>query len=117
LAHTDVDLIRYSWPGEERVNFVGERYGYRQFGVVPTTRTNGWCYGDDPHLQRSDFTVRHGWYLETCPHGVSEGVMLYQLRNDNAVILAADRIYFGHFGVVPAVIHDVRPGTEHLRDE
>ncbi len=99
----DVDMLRYSWPGDERVTLVDCMDGWRRFQL-----DGGWPYGDDPHMVRLDFTKRWGHYLEGVPHGVSESDMLHRLKTGNANIAAADRLYFGHGGAITAVIHDHR---------
>lgn len=105
-----VDLLRYSWPGEDRVDLIPQPDGWARFGL------DKWPYGDDPCLRRGNFAEKFSPYLEAVPHGVSEGDMLRRLRQANAHIRAADRIYFGHAGGVPAAIRDSRPGHERLRD-
>ena len=101
--HVEVDLMRYSWPGDDRVTLTLEGDGTRRFAL-----DGGWPYGDDPHMQRQDFTARWGHYLEGVKHGDSEGDMIRRLINGNANIAAADKSYFGHAGSVSAVIHDHR---------
>lgn len=103
LANRDVDLLRYSWPGMDRVRLVDHPDGWRRFD------TQGpWPYGDDPHLRRRDFMDRWGWYLEGTQHGASEGDMVLRLTAGGANIAAADKIYFGHGGAVSAVIDEHR---------
>lgn len=106
--HVEVDLLRYSWPGDDRVTLVDVPDGTRRFDL-----DGGWPYGDDPHLRRPDFMERWGWYLENVPHGVSEGDMVHRLIAGGANIAAADRIYFGHGGAVTAVIDDPRERNVH----
>lgn len=103
VEHVEVDLLRYSWPGDERVTLIGCVDGWQRFKL-----DGGWPYGDDPHMRRPDFMERWGWYLENTTHGVSEGDMLHRLIRGNANIAAADKIYFGHGGAVTAVIDDPR---------
>jgi len=99
-THRGVDAIRYQWP--EPAEVFGWRLleyvaGWRRFDV-----TAKWCFGDNPFLARKDFVQRHGWYVEGVGHA-SEGMMLHRVVEDKAVILAADRPYFNHFGNVSAV--------------
>jgi len=103
LEHVEVDLLRYSWPGDDRVTLVECLDGFRRFDVQ-----GDWPYGDDPHMRRPDFMSRWGWYLERTVHGASEGDMLHRLRRGRANIAAADKLYFGHGGAVTAVINDLR---------
>jgi hypothetical protein len=98
LAHRDVDLIRYAWPGDMTHFLPGTRDGWQ---IVDTTQ--GWHYGDEPQLRRPDFTARYGWYVEGGEHGMCEGDMLYRMRRDRATILAAPHCYFGNIGGVSAV--------------
>lgn len=83
------------------VNLVDHPDGWRRFGL------DAWPYGDDPHLQRRDFMDKWGWFAEGIGHN-SEGNMLHRLVNGNANIAAADKRYFGHVGLVTAVINDQR---------
>lgn len=102
-ANSDVDLIRYSWPGN-LTHFIGCRGGWPIVDFA-----DGWTYGDDPHLRRQDFMQKHGWYIEGGPHGRSEGDMLYRLRRAQATILASNELYFGTIGAVASVIEECRP--------
>jgi hypothetical protein len=107
-----VDLVRYSWPGGTRVRLMMHPDMWRRFDLH-----GGWPYGDDPHLRRRSFMEKWGEYREGIRHGGSEGIMLHHLKDGNAVIVAADQIYFGHSGAgVPAVINDARY-ERNLRDE
>jgi hypothetical protein len=101
-SHSDVDLIRYSWPGH-MTRFTGDRDGWQ---IVDGDYQ--FSYGDDPQLRRPDFVQRFGEYREGGPHGISEGDMLYRLRKANAVILAAQKNYFCTIGDVASVIDEKR---------
>ena len=101
--HPEIDTIRYSWPGEARVTVCGEFHGWRKLDPA-----GSWPYGDDPHIKRDTFVKRFGPYLEHGQHGISEGAMGYVMRDNKALILLADRCYFGHCGLVPAVVNDLR---------
>jgi hypothetical protein len=108
LAHREIDLIRYSWPPANfGWRFCGDVAGWRRFDLAAN-----WPYGDEPHLQRRDFTDRHGWYAEGVGHA-SEGRMLHKLIADKAVICAADQPYFGHTGSVSAVPANRDPRGSH----
>lgn len=100
LAHPEVDLLRYSYPihPEYGTSFSGEIDGWRQVNI-----DGSWPYGDDPHLRRRDFLDKWGFYLEGQHHGAAETDMLCRLVGRRAVICAADRCYYGHFGQVAAV--------------
>ena len=100
--HSDVDLIRYSWPGH-MTRFLDARDGW-----LTVDGSFQFSYGDDPQLRRPDFVSRFGEYLEGGPHGVSEGDMLYRLRKRRATILAAPKNYFATIGEVASVIDEKR---------
>jgi hypothetical protein len=93
-AHSEVDLIRYLWPESLGCRFKGDVEGWRRFDLA-----GPWPYGDEPHLRRRDFMDRHGWYAEGVGHH-AEGNMIRRLVENKATILAADRMYFGHFGAL-----------------
>src|SRR3990167_7976993 len=101
-AHADVDLIRFSWPGH-MTRFLAPRDGWQ---VVDGAYL--YSYGDDPQLRRPDFVGRYGEYVETGPHGISEGDMLFRLRKADATILAAEKNYFTTIGDVASVIDEQR---------
>lgn len=105
-SHSDVDLIRYSWPGH-MTRFKGNRDGWQ---VVDGSYM--YSYGDDPQLRRPDFTAKWGEYIEHGPHGVSEGNMLFRLREAGATILAAPKNYFTTIGGVASVIDELRQRAE-----
>lgn len=103
-ANPGIDMIRYSWPGNDRVTLIPQADGWPRFKL-----DGGWPYGDDPHLQRGDFTKKFGAYMEgEIPHGTSEGGMVHSMIARGANIRAADRIYFGHGGPTPSVIREQR---------
>jgi hypothetical protein len=111
-SHKEVDLIRYGYPPKDfGWRLLNHAEGWLKFDVK-----SPWPYGDEPHMQRKDFTDRHGWYQEHGGHA-SEGAMLRRLVNDDAVILAADKRYYGHFGSVSAVpaIKEVMKGRTSKR--
>jgi hypothetical protein len=97
-SHQEASLIRYGYPPPRfewrLLDYAG---GWKRFDLEAH-----WPYGDEPHLQRRDFTDRHGWYVEGVGHA-SEGMMLHRLIADNAIILAADKSYYGHCGNVSAL--------------
>lgn len=97
VQHREVDLIRYGYPPQE--------FGWRllpyQDGWMRFDTTAKWSYGDEPHLQRRDFANRYR-YTEGNGHA-SEGCMLHNLVAHRAIILAADKPYYGHFGCVSSV--------------
>lgn len=95
--HHDVDLVRYSFPVNLGCRFDGEINGWRKFDLAAP-----WPYGDEPALRRRDFMDRHGWYTEGIGQA-AEGDMLFRLMANKAVIVAADKPYFGNFGAVSAV--------------
>lgn len=97
------DIVRYSWPGMERVTVCGQVGGWRRLNP-----RGSWPYGDDPHLRRRTFPQRFGRYLEGPPHGNSEGNMVFEFGRKNAQVFLADQLYYGHAGSVPAVVNDVR---------
>ncbi len=101
--HPDADIIRYSWPGMDRVTVCGQVDGWRKLDP-----RGSWPYGDDPHLRRRSFPVKFGRYLEGPPHGNSEGNMLFAMQRKNAQIFLADQLYYGHAGAVASVIHEER---------
>lgn len=95
--HPEVDLVRYEWPENLGCRYKGQIDGWRRLD------TEGpWCYGDEPSARRQDFMDRHGWYTEDIGHA-AEGDMLWRLVKHNAVIVAADKRYFGNFGAISAV--------------
>jgi len=101
--HSQIDIIRYSWPESLGVTVKGEFAGWRKLDP------NGmWPYGDDPHIRRSTFVQKFGEYITYGHHGASEGDMVYRFGNRDAFILLADKCYFGHCGEVSAVINDER---------
>ena len=104
LADRSIDLIRYSYyqHPEHGTEFGAWCDGYtNKFRRV---RIGGcWPYGDDPALRRQDFMAKHGWYLESPNHCLPEGDMLRRLVAARANIVAAERSYFAHVGVVAAV--------------
>jgi hypothetical protein len=97
LAHPEVDLVRYEYPMNLGCGFCGEIAGFRQFDL-----TKNWVYGDEPAMRRRDFMQKHGWYREDIGH-CAEGDMLHRLVHNRAVIVAADKRYFGNFGAISAV--------------
>jgi hypothetical protein len=94
-----VDMIRYRYyvNPPHSTQFLGEVDGFRQVNIL-----GHWPYGDDPHLRHRRMVERHGWYTEGIGHN-SEGDMLHRLVRNRACILAADKLYFEHFGQVSAV--------------
>ena len=101
-SEPNVDIIRYSWPGDN-VTIDGTFQGWRKLDP------NGlWPYGDDPHIRRDTFATRFEPYLSYGRHGSSEGRMVFAFGEKNAFVLLADKCYFGHCGVVPAVVNDER---------
>ena len=107
-ADKRIDIIRFEWPEDGRPTFEDDPSGLRRF------KLGKWHYGDGPHLRRRDFMDKHGWYAEgESYHARPEHKMSARLTRDNAVILAADKVYFGNIGEVTAVIgghhNEVRP--------
>jgi|GEM_PF-2310301 hypothetical protein len=103
-SHPTADIVRYSWPGMDRVTVMGEVDGWRQLDP-----RGSWPYGDDPHLRRRSFPERFGRYIEGPPHGTAESNIVVEFGKRDAQVFIADQVYFGHMGVVPAVINDLRP--------
>lgn len=99
----EIDIIRYSWPGDTMVTYQGEFQGWKKLDPVGM-----WPYGDDPHIRRKSFVERFGPYIEYGHHGASEGDMVYRFGHKKALVLVADKCYFGHCGEVSAVINDER---------
>jgi len=96
--HAEVDLIRYGYPPPEfKWRHLDYKDGWKRFDL-----TAHWPYGDEPRLQRKTFPTKFGWYTENNGHA-SEGTMLWTLVRRNAVILAADKRYYDHYGTVSAV--------------
>ena len=103
VATPTVELLRYSWPGD-LPTFIPNIDGWRRIAL-----DGMWPYGDNPHLRRSNFGNRFGWYLEGGRHGRSEGEMLYRLVRLGTGIAVADRNYFDHIGQVASVVNEYRP--------
>lgn len=102
-THPGADIVRYSWPGMERVTVCGELDGWRKLHP-----RGSWPYGDDPHLRRRSFPKKFGRYIEGPPHGTAESNMLLEFGRKDAQVYLADTLYYGHAGAVASVIHDVR---------
>jgi hypothetical protein len=101
--HPQIDIIRYSWPGETMITPKGDLEGWRKLDPKGM-----WPYGDDPHIRRDTFKKRFGPYYTGLRHGSSESDMVYRFGDRNAFVLLADKLYFGHCGEVSAVINDER---------
>ena len=99
----EIDIIRYSWPGDTMVTYAGEYKGWKKLDPLGM-----WPYGDDPHIRRDTFISRFGKYIEYGHHGASEGDMVYRFGAKNAFVLVAPKCYFGHCGAVSAVIREER---------
>jgi len=110
VENPDVDLLRYSWPEDPKMlPTIEDRGGGWANGGWRQIDINGmWPYGDDPHLRRRDFFWKHGWYFEGGRHGTASGTMMRWLVKHRAVIAAADKCYYSHFGAVSAVLNDHR---------
>lgn len=108
-VHREVDLIRYSWPDNDRMcpTFIAQPDGWRKIDMA-----RKWPYGDDPHLRHRSFMGRYGWYLEGGRHGSASGTLMRLLLAHNANIRAADRCYYVHGGPVTSVIGDIRNRRE-----
>lgn len=107
--HQEVDLLRYSWPDNDRMRptFIPQADGWRRIDI-----RGRWPYGDDPHLRRQDFMRKWGWYLEGGRHASASSDLMTKLRRGNANIRVADRCYYHHFGKIssyPAAVES-RPG-------
>lgn len=111
--YPEIDLIRYSWPLAPYMlpTFLPGPDGWRL--IDPKGK---WPYGDDPHLRRRDFMGKWGWYFEGGGHGSASGDMMDKLAQGNAVIAAADKVYYGHKGYVTAVVNDKRPGGKRRQE-
>jgi len=105
LSNRGVDLLRYSWPDNERMRptFTDDPSGWRRIDPL-----GKWPYGDDPHLRRRDFNDRWGWYLEGGRHGTASSTLLHLLAKGQADIRVADRCYYVHGGPVTSVLDDIR---------
>jgi len=105
VANRDVDILRYSWPDNDRMRptFAASPDGWRRIDM-----RGKWPYGDDPHLRRPDFMEKWGWYYDLGGHGTASATLMRKLRMGNADIRVADRCYYAHGGPVTSVINDVR---------
>jgi hypothetical protein len=102
----DADLLRYCWPGIDRVNVISDNRRFRKLDIK-----GSWPYGDDPHIRRFDFRDKFGWYKEGPPHGISESNMKKVLIEKDAKVFITDEIYFEHCGKVTACLNDIRNRT------
>ncbi len=111
--HRQLDIVRYSWPDNDRMRptYNGELDGWRT--IDPKGR---WPYGDDPHLRRRDFMEKWRWYKEGGGHGSASSNLMQMMIDHNAVSVVADKVYYAHHGRVSAVINGPR-GREERRDE
>ncbi len=109
MAHRDVDLLRYSWPDNDRMRpaFLDTEDGFRHIDLRST-----WLYGDDPHLRRRDFMDKWGWYLEGGHHASASSTLMTKLRRGRARIAVADKCYYGHFAQISAYPNETRPGRK-----
>ena len=105
VANKKVDLLRYSWPDNDRMcpTFVTNASGWRKIDV-----TGRWPYGDDPHLRRQDFMQKWGGYLEGGRHGSASADLMRRLVRGKADIRVSDRCYYVHGGPITAVLNDIR---------
>lgn len=108
-AHSEVDLLRYSWPDNDRMRptFIDRPDGFRQVDVH-----GKWPYGDDPHLRRRDFMDKWGWYLEGGPHASASAQFMTLLKQQEANIRVADRCYYQHFGQISSYPNEPRQGRK-----
>jgi hypothetical protein len=95
LQHTEYDLLRYSYPDNDRMR---PRFHPAPDGFREIDRNSTWFYGDDPHLRRPDFMDKWGWYLEGGRHASASSALMTLLKRGRARIAAADQCYFKHFG-------------------
>lgn len=112
--HPELDIVRYSWPQQERMapTLRSTVDGWRKIDV-----RGRWPYGDDPHLRRRDFMDRWGWYYDQGPHGSASGTLMRKLVDGSAVIVVAENCYYRHFGYVSANITDARGGNHRRYDD
>ena len=96
-AHPDVDMVRYCWPDNDRMRptFISQPDGWRRIDM-----RGKWPYGDEPHLQRFDFTAKWGEFLEGGKHASASSALMHKLRTHGANIRVADKNYYRHFGQI-----------------
>lgn len=113
FAPTSVDIVRYSWPLDPSMAPTFGQCGFRHLSDIwkRFSMSGNWPYGDDPHLRRRDFMDRWKWYLEGGLHGTASADLMQTLRDGNALILAAEKVYYQHIGYASAVVGDVRSGA------
>jgi len=107
LANRDVDLVRYSFPQNEkqRPTLVPWQSGWVKFDLQ-----GQWPYGDDPHLRRRDALDKWGLYAEN--KGFAEGDFLRRLVAGNALIVGPGVSYYAHCGQITTVPNDTRWTTK-----
>lgn len=95
LANREIDLLRYSFPDNDRMRPI---FHPRSDGWNEVDKRSTWFYGDDPHLRRQDFMRKWGWYLEGGKHASASGALMKKLKVGNARIVASSKCYYQHFG-------------------
>lgn len=102
-ANPAVDMIRYCWPDNDRMRptFISQPDGWRRIDM-----RGKWPYGDEPHLQRCDFTAKWGEFLEGGKHASASSALMSKLRLKGANIRVADKNYYQHFGQISSYPRD-----------
>ncbi len=112
LAHSEIDLLRYSWPD---VDFMRPKFRDRGDGWNDVHIGSEWLYGDDPHLRRQDFMEKWGWYLEGGPHASASADLMGKLRRGDARLVASQKCYFQHFGQISSYPRAKEPRPRRRR--